>query len=290
MANINNLNYSVIIQQAPDPSSTSTTGAIVVASLPDSFTFDTAAEYAAPFAQGLFGNGMAANIAKLAGIKLTVQALTAQIWQGSTETSLGLDLEFHAETDADLDVRQPILTLLKMATASADSLTGFLKSPGPNIDLSSINSVGSTVGGQAVAQLTGGTTVTGIAVRPGRLNAQGQALNGQNASAGTPAVKNGLGSAEYWKSQISNQISIQIGSYAFFDSIVITNVQKTYGHTLDDNGLPMYAKVQIQFKPLFLLVQADLDNIFSSISSTTNGTTSTPTSGAVPAGSAYYKS
>jgi hypothetical protein len=72
-----------------------------------------------------------------------------------------------------------------------------------------------------------------------------------------------LGTSAYWKSRIKNQISIRIGNYMFFDSVVITNVQQTFSSNFDaQTGLPHHAKVMVGFKPLFMLVQSDLDQLF----------------------------
>lgn len=273
MAN-NNTSYSVIIQQAADAGLKGPKSVTVTAYLPGSFNFDTRAEYQAPFSQGLFGNGTLSNLAKLGGMRLTTQALTAQIWQGSTETELSLDLEFHAETDPILEVRKPILDLMKMATASIDNSTGMLKAPGPQVNIdqlgklagdaaSQLGASASTLAnalGSAAGSFFGGPSTT---VQQGTLNSQDANLNGKNNTS-TPTITNGgLGGSQYWKNLIRNQISIRIGKYAFFDSVVITNVQKTYEHQIDtETGLCMYAKVAMSFKPLFLIVQADLDNIF----------------------------
>ncbi len=250
----NNPNYTVIIKQTADPSQKGTKGIEIVAPMPDSFMFDTKSEYATPYAQGLFGgsSGMMAQLGKVAGqlggMRLTSQALTAQLWQGSTETSLSLELEFHAETDPDLDVRQPILALMRMATASIDPTSGLLTSPGPSITLDSAGAVASGLFSATK------NTVTGQPPKQGALVGEGTT----NATAVSGSVKS-------LKETIRNQISIQIGRYAFFDSVVISNVQKTYSHQIDSKtGLPMHAKVSFTFSPLFLVVQSDLTNIFGS--------------------------
>lgn len=250
----NNPNYTIIIKQTADPSQKGVKGIEIVAAMPDSFMFDSKSEYATPYAQGLFGggSGMLAQIGKVAGqlggMRLTSQALTAQLWQGSTETSLSLELEFHTETDPDIDVRQPILALMRMATASINPTSGLLTSPGPSITLDSAGSVVSGLFNSAK------DTVTGAPAKIGSLTAEG--TTSQNA------VSNSVKSL---KETIKNQISIQIGRYAFFDSVVISNVQKTYSHQIDsDSGLPMHAKVSFTFTPLFLVVQSDLTNIFGS--------------------------
>ena len=253
MAN-NNPNYIVTIKQVPDPQNPSVEGITVVAPMPDTFDFDAASSYEAPYSQGLFGNGPIAQLGKLAGLKLTTQAFTAQIWQGSTETALRLTLEFHTETDPNLDVRTPILNLMKLTTPSIDPSSGLLTSPGPQLNFDQFVAVGT-------AAIKGGINAATAAY-----NKLSNAKTATMTSSGTTTPKTTPGSpgqAQFWKSFLRNQVSIRIGNYAFFDSVVITDVHKTYSHQIDAlTNLPLHAKVDIQFKPLFLLVQSDLDKIF----------------------------
>lgn len=238
----------------------------VTAPMPDTFTFDTQSEYQAPFSQGLFGTGAISNLAKIGGIRLTSQALTAQIWQGATDIQLGLELEFQAESDPDREVRQPIMALMRLSTASRNASTGMLQAPGPQLDIETAGQIVNEAGKQlkdsatyAYAALTGS--------KQSSLSDSNSSRNGNNENNGVPS-NGGLGQADAWKNKIKNQISIQIGTYAFFDSVVVSNVQQTYASQFDANtGLPMYAKVAIQFKPMFLLLQSDLEQIFANHSS-----------------------
>ncbi len=277
-----NPNYTVTIKQTVDPQNPGTPGIIVTASLPETMGFDTSSEYGTPLAQGLFSGGILAKsdsalfraigqaagaAAAASGTRLTTQAMTAQIWQGSSESDLMLDLDFQTETDPNRDVRIPILNLLKLSTASIDPATGMLKSPGPRVDLTDTGNIGVAGGVQAansVKQVGGAIGQIAATVKQGVMNGPNANLNGGQQGNTPPKTDAGLGGSQYWKSVIRNQISIQIGNYAFFDSVVIKNVQKTYSNIIDARtGLPLHAKVSIRFCPLFLLVQQDLDNIFA---------------------------
>jgi hypothetical protein len=246
-----NPNYAVTIVQ--DSSKT-----YVTAPLPETFAYDTQADYQAPFSQGVFGSGAMGSLLRVAGVRLTSQILTAQIWQGSTDTTLSLELDFHADSDAEKDVQQPILKLLKLATASVKN--NLLVAPGPSLNPEAASAIlADTVDqvkrtGQFAANLATGN------LTPAQLTPATSQLNGANQSQANQA---GFATKENFSKYISNQISIQIGRYAFFDSIVVTNVQKTYTSAIDEaTGFPTHAKVRIDFKPLFLVVQSDLDDIF----------------------------
>lgn len=266
MAN-NNPNYQVIIQQIADPSTKSPSGISIVANLPESFAFDSTSTYETPYAQGIFGAGANA-AAAFTGTRLTTQAQTARIWQGATDSELMLDLEFFAENDPDADVIQQTLNLLKLSAPTIDPQTGMLRSPGPQLVL---NDAGQLTSNLADSLKASGASVTksvkdllgyGNKVQQGAMKGQ----NATTASSGTstePPQPSAAGTADFWKRQVRNQISIRIGRYAFFDSVVIMNVQKTYVHNLDARtGQPLHAKVSIRFAPLFLLTQDDIVNIF----------------------------
>lgn len=270
MAN-NNPNYTVIIKQVPDARNPKEPGPTVTAPMPEDFNFDSASSYSAPFAQGMQGNGIISNIIKAAGGRLTHQALTAQLWDGSTTTSLSIVLEFHTETDPVKDVHDPIMTLMKMATASVDSTTGMLLSPGPRIKLSDIIPAaadvveGASVIGESLSKIGGAISETfatwlpGNASKPASLQSPTSSTNGAGDPKATPSA-----TVQFLKRNVSNQITIQIGQYIYFDSVVINNVRQTYSNQIDSiTGLPLHARVDLTFEPLFLVVQSDLDNIFA---------------------------
>lgn len=269
-----NTNYVVLIQQ-------SNTGISVEAPIPDSFAFDVGASYEQMLPQGLLGNQVLNIAAAATGTRLAVQAFTAQLWAGNTESDLSVEVEFHTETDPIADVRTPIVNLLKLTMPSISSSSGFLNSPGPQIDwtqggqilvnaLGSISSsVSSVVGGieTAASNVYQGAkaALTGTTPKPGNLNNSSTTANtGANNPLQQALTQNpGLGSAAYWKSRIKNQITIRVGNYLYFDSVVITKVSQTFASNFDaQTGLPHNVRVAIAFKPLFMLTQEDLNTLF----------------------------
>lgn len=244
----------------------------VVAPMPESFMYDASSTYDAPYAKGLTGDGMVTNVLAAIGYRATMQALTANLWTGSQESQLSLKLEFQTETDPVQDVRIPILNLLKLATPGVAASTGILTAPGPSFDLSGQNvmSVFSGLGSGGIQSATAvlggsGTTLGGLVSKLGTmLNLGTSSTNGNNtstAAATTNAAS--MTSGAYWKSKLKNNITIKIGNYCYFDSVVITQVQQTFASNFDSvTGWPHHVEVDIQFKPLFMVVQSDLDNIF----------------------------
>jgi hypothetical protein len=275
-----NTNYLVLVQQ-------STTGIAVEAPIPETFAMDLSATYEQALPQGFVGNKAINLTAAAFGARLSVQALSAQLWSGNNEMDLSIDLEFHTENDPVNDVRAPILNLMKLTTPTISSTTGMLASPGPSLDFSAVANALGTGAGQLVNI---GKSVQGAAANPSSLvNAIGNAASSAWSSirAGYQSATTGLidpsqqtadgsnnvqqalqqnpslGSAAYWKTQVKNSISIAIGNYLYFDSVVITRVSNTFMSNFDaQTGLPHNVRVQVAFKPLFMIVASDLDQMF----------------------------
>lgn len=236
----------------------------VQAPMPESFMYDATVMYEAPFTQGLTGNSMIDTIMKVGfSSKLVTHSMTAQLWQGSTETDLGLELEFQAESDPISEVRDPIVSLLRLCTPSLTS-AGFLMSPGPKLEGRILHDIAMRAQNidanvRSIPEGTQGQVDLASLQDPAQASTQG---SGNYAPNNTDRSTT-LGTVNYFKSMIQDQISVQVGNYAFFDSVVLTSVQKTYESQFDQRtGLPFYAKVAVRFKPLFMVTQEDLDNIF----------------------------
>jgi hypothetical protein len=273
-------NYIVTIQQNSNPA------IVIEAPIPDSFAFDVGATYEQMLPQGFTSNSIVNTAAALTGTRLAVQALTAQLWAGNTDSELSMELEFHTETDPVADVRTPIVNLLKLTMPSIDTKSGFLGSPGPQIDFSKAGTIfsdaastaggalGSVLGGAAsgienlaVSAWNAASSALGFGTAPKSAtmtDSNAQVANGQNNSTAQALQQNpNLGTAKYWNTMIKNKISISIGNYLYFDSVVITRVSQTFASNFDaQTGLPHNVRVAVAFKPLFMLAQQDLDTLF----------------------------
>lgn len=276
-----NLNpaYEVLIQSVNtrDPKN----AVIVRAPMPREFMFDTSSAYEAPFTRGLTGNSMIDSVVKLAGnFRLVNQVASMQVWQGSQETELGMELEFHAIQDPFQEVRKPVVDLMKLVTPSTvgGTMWGALRSPGPKLD--SLFKEAAAAGLDVMSEATGFDigSLFGMPRESGDIP-EAAKVRTSNASdptqtftqaSDTPAQAqeaqntSTFGTRESVLQKIDDQISIRVGNIAFFDSCVITHVQKTYEALIDEQfGEPLYARVAIRFKPLFMIIQSDLDRIFA---------------------------
>lgn len=260
-------NYLVVIQQNSNPA------IVIEAPIPDSFAFDVGATYEQMLPQGFTNNTVVNTAAALTGTRLAMQALTAQLWAGNTDSELSMELEFHTETDPYYDVRMPIVNLLKLTMPTVDTKSGFLGSPGPQIDFSKAGAVfsdaASTIGSD-VGSVFGGigsfiSSIFGATPTPAAMtDPNSQVVDGNNNATAKTLQKNpNMGTAAYWNTMIKNKISISVGNYLYFDSVVITRVSQTFASNFDaQTGLPHNVRVAVSFKPLFMLAQQDLDTLF----------------------------
>ncbi len=289
-----NTSYLVTIQQYGQPG-VGTAVTSITAPIPESVSFDVSAAYETLLPQSFTKNGLINGAAAMMGMKLAVQSMTAQLWTGSTTGDLSFNLEFYTETDPDADVRTPVLNLMKLVVPTINKY-GLMQSPGPQLDLTALGSVlGDTItsGVNSVSAVSSGIVSATKNVASGAISAfTGQTAtpatmsNGSTTTTDTPATSTTsgnttggtnpqLGTAAYWKSLISNRIQIRIGNYLFFDNVIITHVGNVFTSNFDAvTGLPHHVIVSVSFRPMFTLVQSDLDQIFLTSGSSTGSTTS----------------
>lgn len=261
--------YKVIIQSVN--SANPNDSVHVVANIPESFMYDTSANYDAPFSSGLTGNRLVDTLLSTTGTQMLIQAATAQVWMGSNQSELGLELEFQALSDPYLEVFQPITDLMKLVTPKEAEIGGVLRSPGPRVD-SLIKSL--IAGGYERASSAFSSDTDTAEERVSMVNPATTYSAGDNSQESVSSTVRGLGntlSVENLKKNIDNQISIQVGGFAFFSSVVVTNVQKTYQSAVDAiSGLPFQARVSLRFKPLFMVIDKDLPSMFPTHNAASN--------------------
>lgn len=285
-----NLNYQVQIVQTFDNGNPPIRVIAPLAS--EQFMMDLSAQFSAPWSGGLLTDPKLTTISSAAfGVVPIVQGMTAQVWAGATETELGIDLSLQAEFDAEFEVRNVIKDLFRLVTPSVGPL-GFLVSPGPKVDWRKVAESATN----AAQKLGINTTALGLPdasqptpTSPGTQKQGDMVDNTQTISDGSqtsvpsanPSDDKNLGtSANPVAGFIKDKISLRIGRNLFFDNVVLTNVQVTEENQFDGRGFPMFARVSLRFKPLFIIVQSDLDTIFGVPQSEPTALGQTPTAGA----------
>lgn len=272
-------------------------GINMTAQLPDTWQFDISSEYSAPYAEGLTEGipSMLAPGLKAAGVSLTTQVLTAQLWKGSSEITFTLPLVFQAEYDSDREIMKPLLELMAL-TLPRDSQGGggMLSAPGPHFDLVDTTANPDLNSGKAESKTTAGSlsigqalsdagnvfkTVGGAALDVGL--AGGGAVVGALTVASNPdGLKSGVTNLYHTAnkyisplsnklaSMVKNRISLSIGNMLTFDSVVIINVQQNHKvqPTADisgqSTGLYQKCEITVTFKTFFTPTQRDLIKMF----------------------------
>ncbi len=277
------------------------------ASLPESFQIDVGANYDEAFSQLIGSIPLASKVApwaKAFGLQLTTQALTAQIWNGSTELAFSLPLVFQAETSGVKDVLSKLRDLYTLVLPDESELGGFLTAPGPRLDPVLLAKSAAQAGEgllnaapPSIKSLADSTRneINGITSVVGGIATQlGLDLNTVKSFAGTVANKVGLttatrgtpeatGTPDYSHegrnhsaptsllSSIKNNISLKIGNYMFFESVVITSLgQNHYVQPLAD-GTMSRVEVTVGFKTFFVPTKKDISKIFIGMPSAQSG-------------------
>lgn len=246
---------------------------VVTAYLPENFQMAFQSSFDQPFAQGLIQN-QAVNLAAraFAGVSLTTQSMTIQVWQGTSPVDFSLTFIFVANDDPIKDVVWPIATLTKLALPGrAQGFGGVLIPPGPRADLSKaydqIVSAVSEFSPQDLLQGVVAATAGTIAGPFGIVGASKAGLvNFQNLAQKSQSALNKLGEAISAPiKQPLNNIALRIGRFMYFRSVVIESVSQVYDTAFDSNGQPIKASVDVSFKTFVIPTKQDVNEIFPAL-------------------------
>lgn len=234
-------------------------GIEIQAALPEKFAFDTSSAYAAPFESGLNLFESAPTL-RLFGMSVVNQAMTAQVWQGTSEIQFSLPLILHAETDGYRDVVKPIKDLLRLSSPSVSRDGGMFLSPGPRLNLQKMIDSGGldafTQGAKDTASAVGGALVDGAS-----LNAEGFQKIANVVEGGRNARDEAAaGLARAINASTTNRISLQIGEYMEFDSVVIVNVSQSASVQPLASGIFQRVEVDVTFKTFVTPTADDFAN------------------------------
>lgn len=238
-------------------------GIIVEAWLPETLGMDVTATYDPPFIQGLGAlNGMEglSSMARFLGMSLTTQSLTAQIWQGGAFIEFTIPFIFQAESSAAEDVMLPIQRLLSLMMPKDPTGGGLLEAPGPRIDLKKLaanareelKDAGSSITREIKDLVVGIDTSNGIVSTAINAASAGQAGLNKAAKTVSTALVN----------SVVNNISLFLGQFLYFPSVVITDVSPTYDVVIGNDKNPMRATVNVGFRTFYLPTSRDIEIMF----------------------------
>ena len=230
-------------------------GVSVRAYIPEQIEASLRSNYDTPFAEGFLRSlphGERLHLAsRLAGYGTTTQIMSMQVWQGSEPMSMSLPVHFLYHDDVIEDVIRPMKALLSLSVPRSRSGSGspvdVLESPGPRLRWKS-------GAGEKPATVAQRVIKTAAAAA---------------LSAATGDVDAALESASALESdflsnvQIDRNISIDIGDFMSFESVVIPEVSSTYEIKLDRvSRRPIALEATIQFITFLAPTVESLDRIF----------------------------
>jgi hypothetical protein len=258
--------YEVIIYQQNDSSSSWGTREaneqnairVVKGWLGPEFDFAMSSEYDSPF-EVVLSNKVVSTLFTLYGRKAMTPVLTAQLWQGTAIPTFNFTLELETDSNPITDIKTPVMNLLRMVTPSVGD-NGLLKSPGPSVD-DLLSTVGDAFGSSVDAVINQFFGSDKDSSNIGKTsNSSDDVVTSKEQSSSMVNRMIGLNGEA---SRLRNQISISIGRYLYFPSVVITDVQTSFKNIIEAaTGFPMSATVEVSFKPLFMPTQEDLTTMF----------------------------
>lgn len=244
---------------------------IVEGWLPDTFMVDVSAKYDAPFEQGLGAmSGLAgiSSMARFLGLSLTTQAMTAQIWQGGSFIDITVPMIFQAETDAGSDVMTPIKQLLSLTMPKDPSGGGFLTAPGPRIDIGKLASNGASAALNTVVgagkDIWSGVVAgaTAVVTPVDTFNKMTSGNTHAFSDAGSAINRGAKELSSAIVNSVVNNISLYIGQFLYFPSVVITDVSPTYDVILGPDKNPLRAAVNVVLRTFYIPTSQDIDIMF----------------------------
>ncbi len=241
-------------------------GVVIDAWLPETLSADINASYEAPFAQGL--NQLSPNlgaIARFMGINLTTQALTAQIWQGGGFIEFSVPFIFHVETDAAVDVMEPIKKLFSLTLPKDPDGGGLLQAPGPVIDINRLAATGGEQFKESFVKLKESLVDSASSI-PSSLSdmASSAVANLSKLDSKVLSTANVAAKAVSTSivSSVKNNISLYLGEFLYFPSVVITDVNPTYDVVLSVDKNPIRATVNVNFRTFYTPTDRDIEIMF----------------------------
>lgn len=235
-------------------------GILVEAWLPEQVNLDINANYDAPYAQGMGSavNEKLGSLARFAGLSLTTQALTIQVWQGGSNIQFSLPLIFQAETSGVADVMKPIKDLMKLMMPKDPQGGGLLEAPGPRLDpdklIAQAGPTISKIAGDVGSAISGGLSNMVDTGRQVLNDPIGTARNIGNTVA--KPISNAI------VNSVKNNISLYIGQFQYFPSVVVTDVSPTFDVVLGPDKNPQRASVVVQFRTFYTPTERDIEGMF----------------------------
>lgn len=253
----------------------------VSAALPEEFTLDIQSQYEAPFSKVLDNQvgEVIGSAARMIGMSMTNQMLTAQVWQGTQDVDFSLPLVFQAENDELSEVMANVARLMALVLPQEPTEGGLLESPGPRIDLKRLQQAVKTNVGPGAKNQSNNAFGASVGKMMNPLQDTDKSF-GEIVSKGGDAAIDGLQTIKEGSNQASarfsrtvqqsirNAIRLEIGRFMVFPSVVITGLSQTFPVQPLESGNYQRVEVNVSFRTFTLPTNRNLEQMFPSAAAT----------------------
>ncbi len=216
---------------------------IVEAALPESIGLNTTSDWNTPFAEGLLGPGKLQTLGQVSGWLPTVQALTAHFWAGSQPIGLSLPITLIAHRSTD-EILRKVLMLKAMTMPTKEPTTGFLRAPGPLMELEPEH-----LWPYAKKVYQAGANLASAAYQ-GMLDAVPLVDNTSNLDSSIDGLRDTLRETTQAAEKlfkVTGRISIRLGKFLYFSDVVMQSLDEQQDIILAENGRYLKANLTLNF-------------------------------------------
>lgn len=227
-------------------------------------SLEAGSTYAAPFDNfitKILGEDVE-NVLNAVGVKTVTKALTSKIWTGTEHLTMSVDILLVAEKNVTTEITEKKKALLRLVLPSDEK--GFLTSPGPALvysgpGIDEVLTTGKDLLANVGAVVLSPVKPTDPPPTTGSGSATGQVQAGGVLTAIQPAVDL-VGKVNFGQSKT---ISITLGKYLAFESVVVERVSFKPEQIIGEEGKPMIEVATIQFTTFRVPTIEDIDKLLA---------------------------
>jgi hypothetical protein len=238
----------------------------VIAHIPETIDLNITADYNQPYAELALGSPILQAIGKSFGLKVSSNAFSMQVWEGSSPIELTIPFKFVAVRDSYEEVIKPIRELSRFClptVVTPDTGGGFIqfgiiKSPGPNLLFNGASLFDNAAKGVSGATKVIKKTTGAVADDIGDNNYAKGAVDIVTgvATAAATFVNNMLAGIS-----VENNISLHIGRFCRLRSVVVKSVSQAYNTRFDIDGQMIEATVNVSIATFVNPTSADVNEV-----------------------------
>lgn len=230
----------------------------ISAPLPEDFSFGISSNWSAPFEESMIKNSKIGGALSLGGYTGLIQAMTAQTWNSSSGIEISLPFVFVSRNNPLVEIRDPIMKLMKLASPRADTAFSLLTPPGPTITMDALKELFG-----ALVDFTKNEIVTAADGVAGALFDRDAFFRSFTNLQSSSQIKSNINAT--MDNLVRNRIDLSLGRFIYFKNIIINGVELEFNSILSEaefNNFPWRCTARVSFKTFVTPVLRDIENIF----------------------------